>query len=95
MSQEREKGAGYIKFGDEDPVDRAVLVRVHHIKTAVLEVRRGLSRRQQEEIRRKSEPQEQTGDQRQGASTGRSPETPDPVLNLEQGPPGAGAFKSF
>ena len=80
MSQEREKGAGYIKFGDEDPVDRAVLVRVHHIKTAVLEVKRGLSRRQQEEVRKQ---QEQTGDQRQGASAGRSPETPDPVLDLE------------
>ena len=35
MSQEREKGSGYVEFSDKDPVDGAVLVRVHKIKTAV------------------------------------------------------------
>ena len=31
---------------------------------------------------------------RQGASAGQSPEVPDPALDSEQEPPGAGAFKS-
>ena len=51
VSQEREKGSGYIAFGDKDPVGRPVLVGVHHVNTAVLEV----VRVQQEEIRRKCE----------------------------------------
>ena len=60
-SQEREmgsrnkKGSGYIDFSDEDPVDRAVLMGVHYIKTAVLKAKRVLSRRQQQEVRRKQE----------------------------------------
>ena len=57
VSQEREidggkkNGSGYIKFSDEDPVDRAILVGVHNIQTAVLKVERGLSWWQQEEVR--------------------------------------------
>ena len=79
VSQEREKGSGYIEFGDEDPVDRAVLVGVHNIKTAVLEV----IRVQKEEIRRKCEQQKPTGDQRQGSPIDRTLETPDPVFERE------------
>ena len=100
VSQKRERGSGkkkgfgYIEFSDEDPVDRAVLVEIYNIKTAVFEVKRGLSRGQQEEAKMKREQQEQTGGQTQGASAGRSPEALDPALDLEQGPPGAGALKS-
>ena len=36
------KGFSYIEFSDEDPMDRAVLVGVHDIKTAVLEAKRDL-----------------------------------------------------
>ena len=49
VSQERErngkkkKGSGYVEFSNEDPVDRAILVGVHNIQTAVLKVERGLS----------------------------------------------------
>ena len=38
------KSFGYIEFSDEGPVDRAVRVGVHYIKTTVLEAKRGLSR---------------------------------------------------
>ena len=38
MSQERDNRSGHI---DKDPVDLAVLVGIHHIKTAVFEARRG------------------------------------------------------
>ena len=58
VSQEREKGSGYIEFGDNDPVDWAVLVGLHYVKTAMLEV----IRVQQEEIRRKCEQQKPTGE---------------------------------
>ena len=51
---ERKKGSDYIKFRDEDPVDRAVLVGVHNVQTAVLKVERGLSGWQQEEARESS-----------------------------------------
>ena len=73
VSQEREmgsgnkKGSGYIEFSDEDPVDRAVLVGVQNIKTAVLKVKRVLNRRLQQEVRMK---QEHAGIQRQGTPAG-------------------------
>ena len=51
------KGSGYIEFSDEDPVDRAVLVGVHNVQTAVLKMERGLSWWQQEEVRKKREQQ--------------------------------------
>ena len=95
VSQEREKDSGYIKFDDEDPMDRAMLVGKHHIKTAVLEAKRGPGSRQQKEIQRKCEQQEQTGNQRQITPAGRTQEVPDPVHDLEQRTPGAGEFKSF
>ena len=75
-------------------MDRAVLVGVHNLKTAVLEAKKGLSREQQEEVKRKREQQEHAGGQRQGASAGRSSEGPNPALDSEQVPPGAGVFKS-
>ena len=37
----KKKGSGYIEFSDEDPVDRAVLVGVHNVQKAVLEVESG------------------------------------------------------
>ena len=90
VSQEMEKGSGYIEFGDEDPVDQAMLVGVHHVKTAVLEVFRA----QREGIRRKREQQKLTRDQRQGAPGDGTLETPDPVFDGNQGHPGRGSFRS-
>ena len=41
----KKKGSGYIEFSDEDPVDRAVLVGVHNVQTAVLKVEGGSRRK--------------------------------------------------
>ena len=51
------KGLGYIKFSDEDPGDRAVLVGVHNTKTAILEA----LREPQDEVKMKQEQQEHAG----------------------------------
>ena len=51
----KKTGYGYIEFSDLDPVDKLVLVGVVEVGGAVLEVKRGLSREQQEEVRRKKE----------------------------------------
>ena len=51
------KGLGYIKFSDEDPRDRAVLVGVHNTKTAILEA----LREPQDEVKMKQEQQEHAG----------------------------------
>ena len=93
----RQKAEGiqlYVKFSDEDPVDRAVLVGVHNIKTAVLKVERSLSWRQQEEVRLKREQQKQVGAKRQGTADDQPPKGNDPVLRREQGNQGAWALKS-
>ena len=100
VSQEKEidggkkKGSGYIEFSDEDPVDRAVLVGVHNVQKAVLEVERGLSRRQQEEVRIKQEQQKTTGTQGKETSENQPPKEPRPAVKGEQGNTGVKAFKS-
>ena len=69
MSREKEidggkkKGSVYNEFSDKDPVDPAVLLGVHNVSKAVLEVERGLSGWQQEEVRSKQEHQKTTGTQ--------------------------------
>ena len=88
VSQEKDKGAGYIEFNDEDPVDRATLVGIHHIKTAVIKV----IRVQQEDIRKKYEQQNRTEDQRQGAFAGKTVRTPDPSPDEKKEPPGTRLF---
>ena len=100
VSQEKEidggkkKGSGYIEFSDEDPVDRAVLVGVHNVQKAVLEVERGLSRRQQEEVRIKQEQQKTPGTQGKETSENQPPKVPRPAVRGEQEPTGIGAFNS-
>ena len=92
MSQEREmdgrmkKGSGYIEFSDEDPMDRAVLVGVHNVQTAMLKVERGLSWWQQEEVRIKREQQKQAGPHNQGTSGDPShPRGPSPPSKRSRG----------
>ena len=74
-----ERGSGYIKFGDKDPVDEAVLK---------------VFRAQREGIRRKREHKKPTGDQRQGDPGYRTLEIPDPVVDRNQGHSGRGSFRS-
>ena len=88
MSQEKDKGSGYIEFIDKDPVDRARLVGIHHIKMAVIKV----IRVQQEDIRKKYEQQNRTEDQRPGALAGKTVRTPDPSPDEKKEPPGTRSF---
>ena len=60
------RGSGYIEFSDEDPVDRAVLVGVHNIKSTVFKVERDLSWTQQEEVRIWREQQKPAGPKSRG-----------------------------
>jgi len=44
-------GYGYIEFDDEDPVDKIVLIRIHHVGDCKLEAKKGLTREQLEATR--------------------------------------------
>ena len=80
----KKKGSVYIEFSDEDPVDRAVLVGVHNVKKAVIEVERGLSGGQQEEVRSKQEQQKKTGTQGKETPENHPPTEQRPAVRGEQ-----------
>ena len=88
------RGSGYIEFSDEDPVDGAVLVGVHNIKSAVLKVERDLSWTQQKEVRIKREQQKQAGPQKLETPEDQPPKGHGPTLIREQEHPGAEALKN-
>ena len=89
VSQEKDKESGYIEFDDEDPVDWATLVGIHHIKTVVIKV----SRVPQEDIRKKYKQQNPTEDPRQGTLDGRTVGTLDTSPDKKKDQPGTGLFR--
>ena len=88
MSQEKDKGSGYMEFDDEDPVDWATLVGIHHIKTVVIKV----SRVPQEDIRKKYEQHKPMEDPRQGTLEGRTVGITDTSPDEKKEQPGKGSF---